>query len=350
MKFSLKTLNIISKPKINPRVYFAGIQPTGEPHLGNYLGFIKNFLRIQNEEPSTTKIFLSVVDLHAISTQLFPKEIMRNNIRSMFASLLACGVNLNKTVLFKQSDVLEHTQLFWILSSCQTLPNLQRQPQYKDKINLYTKGDVPLGLLSYPVLQASDILLYKTTHVPVGEDQLHHMSLARNLARKFNEINEIDYFILPDAVLSKAPRVRSLQNPLKKMSKSDASNISRVGIYDTENDIRKKIQKAVTDGIGEIYYDDKERPGISNLLTLLAEFENTTIDEVSKNVKSLNKLQVKSYISDKINKELQPIRERYHELIRNPNEIDIIIDNGRKKASEVASKTLKEVKEIIGFT
>uniref|UniRef100_A0A0K0E948 tryptophan--tRNA ligase n=1 Tax=Strongyloides stercoralis TaxID=6248 RepID=A0A0K0E948_STRER len=349
MKFSLRKLSSILKP-LPLEVYFTGIQPTGKPHLGNYLGFIKNFIRIQNEESSCQKkIFLSVVDLHAISTQLFPDMIMRNNIKNMIASLLACGVDTDKTVLFKQSDVLEHTQLSWILSSCQTLPHLQRLPQYKDKISLYTKGNIPLGLLSYPVLQAADVLLYKATHVPVGEDQLQHINLMNYLIKKFNTIVRYDYFIQPTIILSKSPRVKSLKNPLRKMSKSDDSDLARIGILDTEDDIRKKLQKAVTDDIGEIYYDEIKRPGVSNLLTLLAEFENTTIDEIEKNVKSLNKVQFKSYLGDKINEELHPIRERYRELIETPNKINDVIENGSSKAGKVASETLKEVKKLIGL-
>uniref|UniRef100_A0A0N5BUL7 tryptophan--tRNA ligase n=1 Tax=Strongyloides papillosus TaxID=174720 RepID=A0A0N5BUL7_STREA len=349
MKFSLKTFNIPQSLNKTPRVYFTGIQPTGEPHLGNYLGFIKNFLKIQNEEAPSTKILLSVVDLHAISTKLYPRDEMKNNIKKMFCGLIACGVDVNKTILFKQSDIMEHTQLSWILSSCQSISPLQRLPQYKDKKKAYNRGDVPLGLLSYPVLQTADVLLYKATHVPVGEDQTQHMNVLNDMARKFNYVTESNYFTVPEVILSKIPRVKSLRDPLKKMSKSDPSEMSRIGICDNEESIKLKIQKAVTDSIGDIYYDDVNRPGISNLLNLLAEFENTTVDEILDHVKNFNTVQFKSYLSDKINEELHPIRERYSELINKDKEIDSIIEDGNNKAHNIASKTIKEIKEIIGL-
>uniref|UniRef100_A0A0N4ZYD1 tryptophan--tRNA ligase n=1 Tax=Parastrongyloides trichosuri TaxID=131310 RepID=A0A0N4ZYD1_PARTI len=335
--------------KINVKTYFTGIQPTGEPHLGNYLGFIKNILHIQETSPSSTKIILSVVDLHGITTKLKPKDEMKDNITKMFTSLIACGVNPERTVLFKQSDVLEHTQLSWILSSCQSINKLERQPQYKDKIKQYSQRNIPLGLLSYPVLQTADVLLYKGTHVPVGEDQIGHMNLMIDLARKFNKITNNEYFPIPEAVLSNLGRVKSLRDPSKKMSKSDAQEFSRISICDKEDIIRKKIQKAVTDGIREIYYDDVNRPGISNLIRMVSSFTNQTIEEVVEDVKNLNTVQFKTYVSDKIVNELTPIQERYNELMVKPDVVTDIVVNGGNTARGIASRTLKDIKEIIGL-
>uniref|UniRef100_A0A915ALY0 tryptophan--tRNA ligase n=1 Tax=Parascaris univalens TaxID=6257 RepID=A0A915ALY0_PARUN len=181
----------------HPKVYFSGIQPTGVPHLGNYFGFIQSWLRFQDSEPSTSAFYLSIADYHAISTGFLPRKQMRSNILHMTAGLLACGINPERTVLFQQSEVYEHTNLMFMLGALQTVTKLQRLPQYKDKAKRYKSGEAPVNLLIYPVLQAADVLLYKGTHIPVGDDQKQHMNLLTDLAVHFNSIVGVDYFPVP---------------------------------------------------------------------------------------------------------------------------------------------------------
>uniref|UniRef100_A0AC35UF81 Tryptophan--tRNA ligase n=1 Tax=Rhabditophanes sp. KR3021 TaxID=114890 RepID=A0AC35UF81_9BILA len=332
------------------KVYFSGIQPTGEPHLGNYLGFIKNWVKIQNAEPSETKLYLSVVDLHAITTKYVPAKEMSDGILKMTAGLIACGVDPVKTVLFKQSDVLEHTQLSWILSSLQTIAKLQRQPQFKDKSLKYKNGEVPVGLLSYPVLQSADVLLYKATHVPVGEDQQQHINLMVDLATKFNLTTGTSTLQIPQAVITKQARVKSLRDPGKKMSKSDPQPLSRISIYDSEAEIGKKIQKAVTDGIREISYEPRQRPGVSNLLEMLGEFENVSSELLVQNFQGKDTVALKKHLAHTINQELKDVRRQYSDLVKNPEEISKILKQNGEIARSEAANTIREVKEIIGLS
>ncbi|VDM28371.1 unnamed protein product [Toxocara canis] len=271
----------------HPTVYFSGIQPTGVPHLGNYFGFIQPWLNIQNTEPSTSALYLSIADYHAISTGFVPPEQMRSNIVLMAAGLLACGVNPERTVLFQQSEVHEHTNLMFILGALQTVTKLQRMPQYKDKAKKYKAGEVPVNLLIYPVLQAADVLLYKGTHVPVGDDQAQHMNLLTDLAVHFNSVTGVNYFPIPvkvgrlvndchiffewvdkiAEVSGSYARIRSLRDAAKKMSKSDANSRSRIEINDSREKIFEKCAKALSDFESNITYEPKRRPAISNLVS-----------------------------------------------------------------------------------
>ncbi|EYC16522.1 hypothetical protein Y032_0033g2704 [Ancylostoma ceylanicum] len=215
----------------HPELYFSGIQPTGVPHLGNYFGFIEPWIQLQNSLPSTTKMILAVADQHAISLGPKPPDELRANIRRMAASLLACGVDPSRTLLFRQSSVPQIAQLSWILGSLQTVAQLQRLPQFKEKATKFSRGDVPVGLLTYPVLQSADVLMFKATHVPVGADQAQHMNLLADLANHFNTHYKVAYFPRPQSVIRNvSSRVRSLRDPLKKMSKSEASARSRLEV------------------------------------------------------------------------------------------------------------------------
>uniref|UniRef100_A0AC34GQ90 Tryptophan--tRNA ligase n=1 Tax=Panagrolaimus sp. ES5 TaxID=591445 RepID=A0AC34GQ90_9BILA len=330
-------------------VYVSGIQPTGVAHLGNYFGFIKTWVHLQNGTNDASK-FLAVVDLHAITTGLPPPSTLKNNIVRMTASLLACGVDPDKTVLFQQSQIPEHCQLSWILGSLQTITQLQRLPQYKDKSKKYTKGQVPLGLVSYPVLQSADVLLYKGTHVPVGEDQSQHMNLLSDIAERFNFEYKTEYFPIPQMVKSSAPRIRSLKDPLQKMSKSDSSEFSRIDLSDESDILLSKIKRGLTDTTSTISYDWENRPGVSNLVSIYSAFTNLSPEDVVKNCKDLDTLGFKKHLYEIAEETLAPIRNRFNELCNDEAYVWEILNKGSEKARNVAQKNLYEIKKLVGFS
>ncbi|XP_061735551.1 tryptophan--tRNA ligase, mitochondrial isoform X2 [Nerophis ophidion] len=237
---------------------FSGIQPTGVPHLGNYLGALETWVSLQDQYPS---VLYSIVDLHSI-TQPQDPERLKANILDMVASLLACGVDTKKAILFQQSQVPEHAELAWILGCLTSMPRLRHLPQWKVKSRQKNEGSV--GLYTYPVLQAADILLYRSTHVPVGEDQIQHLELTQDLAHIFNK-RYGELFPEPRALLSATRKVKSLRDPSAKMSKSDPQATAAIAITDSPDDIALKIRRAVTDFTSEVTYDPAARPGVSNL-------------------------------------------------------------------------------------
>lgn len=273
--------------KWTPRV-LSGIQPTGVPHLGNYCGAISKWVELQSEsgnggeDNGRSKRLYSVVDLHAITVPFNPTR-MPGQIRSMVAALLGAGLNPKQNILFKQSDVHYHTELAWYLGCITPLGWLNRMTQYKQKAQ-GEKMESGLGLLAYPVLMAADILVYKATHVPVGEDQQQHLELARQIAATFNDRFAREVFPKPFPVESDKQetlyRIMSLREPTKKMSKSDASPLTRIDLTDSADAIRKKIMKAQTDAIDGIFYDKQARPGIANLLSIFSAVTDQTIDEL----------------------------------------------------------------------
>lgn len=288
----------------------SGIQPTGIPHIGNYLGFIENFIRIQNDNADAQK-FLFLADYHSISVGLPSIGQMDKNVREMTACLLACGVDPQKTILFAQSQISEHTELSWILSSMQSIARLQRLTQFKDKSTSYSAGNIPLGLINYPVLQAADVLLYKGTHVPVGEDQTQHFNLIRQLATKFNNYVQKEFFPTPTMLTSKCPRIKSLRQPTKKMSKSDPSSSACIFVTDSAEIVEEKIRKSVTDSVGTIEFDPVNRPGISNLVQILSAFSNQSIEQVVNDCQNLDTIAFKTRTADAVNSQLEPIRANY---------------------------------------
>ncbi|CAG2249330.1 WARS [Mytilus edulis] len=309
-----------SSVKLKPRV-LSGIQPTGIPHIGNYLGAIKNWVQLQDQFDD---VLYTIVDLHALTVPNDPKTL-RENIYKMAASLLACGIDTNKSILFQQSQVPHHTDLAWLLGCICTLPRLQHLPQWKEKSK--TSENPGIGLFTYPILQAADILIYRATHVPVGEDQIHHLELTRDLAKIFN--NKFNFnFPRPKDIMGEGPRIKSLRNPSAKMSKSDVNP---------------------KNSIPGISYDPESRPGISNLLQIHAAFTNETVENVCEQCKSLNKVQYKTKLSDIIVESLGPIRQETERLLSDRHNLDTILGKGKEKAAIITENTWKEVQKSVGL-
>lgn len=272
-KIPLKIFSI-SKPPTESKRIFSGIQPTGDLHIGNYLGAVKRWVDLQN---SNNDVTFCIVDLHSITVPQVPSELRENSLR-LCASLLACGIDTQKSTLFLQSNVKEHTELCWILGCITTMARLTHLPQYKEKSSLMK--EVPLGLYLYPVLQAADILLYKATHVPVGEDQAQHLQLAMSLAKLFNHrFGKTFPIIRPLIADDTSSRIKSLRDPTKKMSKSDPDKRSCIMITDTPEVIKEKLKKAVTDCTSAVTFDPVGRPGVSNLLTMHSMVKENYIHE-----------------------------------------------------------------------
>jgi len=329
---------------------FSGIQPTGTLHLGNYLGAVKRWgdELASGGSDRNNKIFC-VVDLHAITLFQDPNDL-RTGIREMTASLLACGLDPKKCILFQQSTVKEHTELAWILGTLCTVPRLGQLTSYKEKIE--TLREAPLGLFLYPVLQSADILLYKATHIPVGEDNIQNIQIAQHLCHRFNNAFG-DYFPKPQAVLpdNNTARLRSLRNPDKKMSKSDPDSKSKIYINDTPDMIREKVKKCVTDSTKEITYDPEKRPGVANLILIYSAMTNQTpiqvVELIQKN--NINKVMLKEMVTAALIEHLTPIRQEMDRLLTDSGYLNGILDEGRASAQLIAQQTLKDVKEKVGL-
>ena len=324
----------------------SGIQPSGKMTLGNYLGAIKNFVEMQNSsEEQDFMIF--VADLHAITVPQDPKEL-RANIKSLVAVYLACGLDPDKVSLFIQSEVPQHAELGYLLQTITYIGELERMTQYKDKMVKQVQG-VSSALLTYPVLMAGDILLYNADFVPVGEDQKQHLELTRNLAQRFNS-RYSDTFKVPEPLISKtgSAKIMSLQDPTKKMSKSDPIEKACIFLLDEPNVIRKKIASAVTDNDGTIKFDPVNKPGISNLLTIFSCATGKSVDELVNEYSGSGYGDFKKAIGEAVVKMLEPIQTKYKELI-NSDQIDKVLDAGREKATYLANKTLRKVKKKIGI-
>ncbi|KAJ8339895.1 hypothetical protein SKAU_G00345280 [Synaphobranchus kaupii] len=289
-----------NKVKCGGRV-FSGIQPTGVPHLGNYLGALESWVGLQEGYSS---VLYSIVDLHAITMPQEPGQL-RDNILNMAATLLACGINPAHSILFQQSQVSEHAELSWILGCLTSMPRLRHLPQWKMKSKDKKEGSV--GLFTYPVLQAADILLYRSTHVPVGEDQVQHLELAQDVARIFNKQHG-ELFPIPQALLSASPRVKSLRDPTSKMSKSDPQSLATVGLSDSPDDIVLKFRKAVTDFTSEVTFDPERRPGVSNLVAIHAAVCGWTVEEAVRSAQGLETAQYKLLVADAVIHKVAPIR------------------------------------------
>lgn len=329
------------------KTVLSGIQPTGVPHLGNYLGAIKNWVRLQDDY----NCIFQVADLHAITVPQDPK-VLKSNSREIGLALIACGIDPSKSVLFRQSRIHEHAELGWTLF-CRTPMNwLTRMHQVKSK----TKDTLHLGLLSYPVLQAADILLYKADLVPVGEDQEQHLNLTTMISKSFNSHYKTKVFKIPKGLYTsdQAKRIMSLKDPTKKMSKSDPSEQSRIGILDSDDQIRSKIKKATTDSIQGITYDPQNRPGVSNLIDIvgsLQEWDNLDDEAIKHKVNhefgSMKTSEFKDLVGECIVSHLSPIRNKYGELIN--EDVDDIYAKGEVQASAIARDTLAKVYQTIGL-
>lgn len=375
----------------------SGIQPSGKLHIGNYLGAIKQFVALQDDHDT----YYCVVDEHAITVPQEPKELHENTLAIAMA-YLAAGIDPKKSVIFVQSHVPAHTELGWILNTMTPLGELERMTQFKDKASIKktyrkdisesweqgvdllkqaekahsfkkkdnTKDEVIeksldafdilqnvhfarektlAGLLNYPTLMAADILLYQASVVPVGEDQVQHIELTRSLVKRFN--NRFgNTFIIPKILLQKTTsRVMALNDPTKKMSKSATSEQSYIALSDTPDQIRKKIKSATTDSEKEIRYDIKTKPGVSNLLSIAAEFSGKTIKELEKEFSNFSYSQFKEAVAEYITAGLQSFQTRYKEFEKNQDEVIKILHSGKEKAGVVANSTLNDVKEKMGF-
>ncbi|XP_003962289.2 tryptophan--tRNA ligase, mitochondrial isoform X1 [Takifugu rubripes] len=322
---------------------FSGIQPTGVPHLGNYLGALETWVTLQNQYPS---VVYSIVDLHSITQPQEPPQL-RSSILDMAASLLACGVDPERSVLFQQSQVSEHAELSWILGCLTSMPRLRHLPQWKMKSKQKNEGSV--GLYTYPVLQAADILLYRSTHVPVGEDQVQHLELAQDLARIFNgRYGEL--FPEPRALLSATRKVKSLRDPSSKMSKSDPHAMATISITDSPDDIALKVRRAVTDFTSEVTFDPEARPGVSNLVTIHAAVARISVDEAVSQARGLDTGTYKTLVSDAVIQRLTPIREEIQRLRMDPAHLEGVLALGTRRARELAAPVLREVRQRVGLS
>jgi tryptophanyl-tRNA synthetase len=323
----------------------SGIQPTHDSfHLGNYLGAIKQWAQLQEENDA----FYCVVDLHALTVETDPKLLQKRTLLSA-AQLIAIGLDPNKCTLFIQSHVPAHNQLAWVLECMTGFGEAGRMTQFKDKSQKGGADRTNVGLFTYPILQAADILLYQADLVPVGEDQRQHIELTRDLGQRFNN-RYLEVFNIPQAQIIKAlAKINDLQDPNSKMSKSAASMSGVIELLDSSDVILKKFKSSVTDAGKEIKYDEKSKPGISNLLTIHSAFSGKSITEVENEFADKGYGDFKTAVADVVNSELAPIREKTATLMQDPAELMRILKIGGEKANHVASETLKKVYEAIGL-
>ena len=328
---------------------FSGVQPTGNLHLGNYLGAIKNFVELNNDDAN--ECVFCVVDLHAITVKQDPKEL-RDNIRKTVATFVACGIDPKKSIIFNQSTVAAHSEAAWLLSCVARMGWLNRMTQFKEKAGK-DKEKASLGLYSYPILMAADILLYDTSHVPVGEDQKQHLELCRDIAQKFNNDYGADNFLkVPEPLIQKEfSRIMSLKDGTKKMSKSEPSDLSRINLTDDKDIIINKIKKAKTDplplpsSINEL----NERPEAKNLLGIYSSLTNTTLDKSINEFDGKNFSEFKEKLSQVLVEKINPICLEIKKLTNDKGFLDKILLEGQKKANNISSNKVKKMHEIIGF-
>ncbi len=323
----------------------SGIQPSGGITLGNYLGAIKQFVNLQNDLKDV-EFFVFIADLHAITVPQNRAEL-KKNIKSLAALYIASGLDPNKVTLFVQSEVPEHSQLGYIMESTVYIPELQRMTQYKDKIQKQKEG-ISASLLTYPALMAADILLYNADLVPIGDDQKQHLELTRMLAERFNNRHG-ETFVVPKGYFPKtAARVMSLTDPTKKMSKSDENIKGTIFLLDPINQTKNKIRSAVTDSDTKIIYDQKNKPGISNLLDIYSAITSESIKELELKYQSSTYKDFKEDLATLVEELITPIQERYQKILIS-KELDQILNEGKEKASFIAKRTLNKVYKRLGL-
>ena len=328
---------------------FSGVQPTGNLHLGNYLGAIKNFVQLNNDKEN--KCIFCVVDLHAITINQDPKEL-KDNILETVATFIASGIDPKKSIIFKQSQVSAHSEVAWILSCVARMGWLNRMTQFKEKAGK-DKEKASIGLYSYPVLMAADILLYDTTHVPVGDDQKQHLELCRDIAQKFNNDFKVeDFFKIPEPLIQKEfSRIMSLKDGLKKMSKSELSDLSRINLTDGKNEITNKIKKAKTDPLSmpSSLEELSTRPEAKNLIGIYSSLSGTTFEKTINEFSGKNFSKFKENLSQVLIDKISPISNEINKLLNEKTYLEEILSEGCKKANEIASKKIKKIHEILGF-
>jgi len=326
---------------------FSGVQPTGNLHLGNYLGAIKNFVDLQNK----FECIYCIVDLHAITNRQDPKEL-RSNVLETVASFVASGLDPEKNIIFNQASVSAHSELAWIFNCVARIGWMNRMTQFKEKAG-ENKENASVGLLVYPNLMAADILLYKATHVPVGEDQKQHLELTRDIAKKFNnDFKCSDYFPIVEPIIPKEiPRVMSLRDAKKKMSKSEDSDYSRINLKDDKDLIDQKIKKAKTDNepIPEELSKLKNRPEATNLILIYASINNMKVEQVLSEFGGKNFSTFKGKLSESIAHKICPIGKEIEKLLKDKSYLNDILTKGTQKADVIAKNNLKEIYEIIGL-
>ena len=328
---------------------FSGVQPTGNLHLGNYLGAIKNFVDLNND--TQNECIFCVVDLHAITVSQNPKDL-KSNIHETVATFVASGIDPKKSIIFNQSQVSAHSEAAWILSCVARMGWLNRMTQFKEKAGK-DKEKASIGLYSYPILMAADILLYDSTHVPVGDDQKQHLELCRDIAQKFNNDYEIEnFFIIPEPLIKKEfSRIMSLKDGLKKMSKSEASDLSRINLTDNKDQIINKIKKAKTDTLPlpSTIEELEKRPEAKNLIGIYSSLMNHTLQKSIDEFSGKNFSDFKVKLSEIIVNEINPISLKVKELLNDKVFLEKILKDGYEKANEIASKKIKKIHEIVGF-
>ena len=328
---------------------FSGVQPTGNLHLGNYLGAIKNFVELNNDKENDC--IFCVVDLHAITVKQNPKEL-RNNIRETVATFVASGIDPKKSIIFNQSKVSAHSEAAWILSCTARTGWLSRMTQFKEKAGK-DKEKASVGLYSYPVLMAADILLYDSTHVPVGDDQKQHLELCRDIAQKFNNDYEVEnFFKVPEPLIQKEfSRIMSLKDGLKKMSKSELSDLSRINLTDDADQIVNKIKKAKTDPLPMPNHKEElnQRPEAKNLIGIYSSLTDTKFENIINEFSGKNFSEFKEKLSQALVEKILPISKEINKLLSDEKFLDTILLDGYEKANKIASNKIKKIHEIMGF-
>ena len=325
----------------------SGIQPTGNLHLGNYLGAIKNFVNMQNDY----ECFYMLADLHAITVSVNPDELRENTLNTA-ATFLACGLDEKKNIIFCQSQVQAHSELSWILNCIARVGWLNRMTQFKEKAGS-NKEKASVGLYTYPILMSADILIYQATHVPVGEDQKQHLELCRDIATKFNNDYKSDFFTIPEPIIPKSvARIMSLRDGTKKMSKSEESDLSRINLIDSKDQIMQKVKKAKTDSepINErILALDTKRYEAQNLIKIYASLNSESPEKIIKNFDGKSFSDFKNSLAELLVEKISPISDKIKEYKNDKEQLIKILKNGNEQASNTANKTIIEVKKIVGL-
>lgn len=329
---------------MDKKVIYSGIQPTGCLTLGNYIGAVSNWLKLQEDD--NNQCIFSVVDLHALTLRQVPAEYRARNL-SFFAQYLAMGVDPKKSIIYFQSHVHEHAELAWVLNCYTYVGEMNRMTQFKDKSEKHA-DNVNMGLMDYPVLMAADILLYNTDIVPVGVDQKQHIEITRDIAQRFNSIYS-PTFTIPEPYINKVgARIMSLQDPTSKMSKSDINPNATISLIDSKDDIMRKFRRAVTDSDTRVYLSE-DKPGISNLLAIYAACKNIDIQQAQKECSALNYAQFKECVGEAVCEVLLSVKTEYDRLIADKGYLMQVASDGANRASEIARKTLRKVYKKIGL-
>lgn len=324
------------------KTVFSGVQPSGALTIGNYIGSIRNWIDLQDDY----NCFYSIVDLHAITVPQVPKDLRKNTL-DLLALYLASGLDPEKSTIFIQSHVSAHTELTWVLNTITYMGQLNRMTQFKEK-SKRSEENLNAGLFTYPVLMASDILLYQTDLVPVGEDQKQHLELARDLAERFNN-RYSETFKVPDPLIKKVgARIMSLQNSESKMSKSDDNENGYILLLDSPDTINRKIKRAVTDSLGLVKYSD-EQPEVKNLINIYSAFSGNSIEEIESKYEGAGYGQFKKDLAEVVIEGLRPLQEKYDEYMKNKDYLEEVYRGGAEKAERVARKTLRKVYKKVGF-